>query len=245
MDDAQLIAKLKTDLTWIQKHERILLALIAAAALWFGIGKIDTLIANHDAANLHTAEVTANIQADWNAKQAQIVAEQAAQYKALADKVAAQNAALEQANINLATALTKQQKTDASLPPTELVARINTLVPAAGATVTPTGVALPSTGAVAVTQELERVPVLTQQLDNETKLYTDDEQLLVAAKGLNDTLYSQVDGLKLQIVDNDKVCKAQIAVVKAEARKSKRKWFVIGYVAGFVSRQAIKSYLGF
>jgi hypothetical protein len=225
---------------WVKAHERLLLVVAGGLVLWFALGKIDTMIEHHDAAALHTAEVTANIQADWNAKQAQIVAQQAAEYKALADKVEAQNAALEAANVTLATALTKQQKTDAALPPTELVARWNTLVPAAGSTVTPTGVALPSTGAIATVQELERVPVLSSQIENDRTQIANDERLIGAGLSEKQSLYAQVDGLKLQIVDDTKVCKAQVAEVKAAARKSKLRWFTIGFITGFISRQIIK-----
>jgi hypothetical protein len=237
--------KIKADLSWLQRHERLVLAVIAGLALWFAIGKVDTLIADHDNANLQQAKVIAQVQEEKNQALAAQVAQQAADYKALADKVNAQNAALEQANVNLANALVQRQKTDASLPPTELVARMNALVPAAGATVTPTGVSLPQAGAVAVTQELEKVPSLAARLDNEVAEVTADQKLIDAGVVQVRTLNEQVTGLKLKAVDDAKVCQAQVAVVKAEARKAKRKWFVIGWVTGFLSRQTIKSYTGF
>jgi hypothetical protein len=240
MDDATLTAKLKADLTWLQKHEKMILVALAGVVLWFAIGKIDTLIANHDTAVLHQAEVTANIQADWNKKQAEIVAQQAAEYKALAEKVSQQNAALEQANVALATALTKQQKIDATLPPTELAQRWNTLVPTASAVVTPSGISVPILGAVATVQELEKVPVLSEQLTNTQTQFENEKKLVNQSTVEKQSLYAQVDGLKLQIVDDSKVCKAEVAVVKAEARKGKRKWFLIGFAAGFVARQVIK-----
>jgi hypothetical protein len=236
---------LETYLKWIEAHERLLLVAIGGAVLWFALGRIDTLIANHDKANLTQAQTTALIQAQKDQALATAAQQAAAQYQALAERVQAQNAALEQANVTLATALAKQQKTDASLPPTELVARMNTLVPAAGATVTPTGVALPSTGAVAITQQLERVPVLTSELDNEIAEVGQDQKLIDAGVVETKALTDQVTGLKLQIVDDNKVCTDKIAVVKAEARKSKRRWFVAGVVVGFSVRQAIKTYLGF
>jgi hypothetical protein len=244
MDDATVMTKLKADLTWIQKHERIILFLVGGLILWFAIGKIDTLIANHDHANLQEAQVAAAVQEEKNQALAAQIAQQAAEYKALAEKVEAQNAALEQANVNLATALTKQQKTDATLPPTELVARFNTLVPAAGATVTPTGVALPSTGAVATVQQLEKVPVLAAQLDNEIAIETGTQKLLDASEGRIVTLNDQITGLKAQAVLDDKVCKDTIKTVKDDARKSKRKWFVAGFVSGVSIRGVVKIVFG-
>ena len=222
--------------TYVKAHERLLLALIGGVALWFAIGKVDTLVANHDNANLKQAQVVASQQADKNQALAAQAALQAAQYQALAAKVDAENAVLVQANATLSAALVKQQKTDATLPPTELVARLNTLVPQADATVTPTGVALPEAGAVATVQQLEQVPVLTQQLSDETQIASDTAGLLAAANENRATLTDEISGLKLEAVDSAKVCTAQIAVIKAEARKSKRRWFVAGFVAGIATR---------
>lgn len=245
MDDAQVIAKVKSDLTWLQKHERIICIPLLGLVLWFAIGKVDTLIADHDKAMLTQAQATALIQEHKNEALAAAAEQAAAQYQALAEKVQQQNAALEQANVALSTALAKQQKTDATLPPTELVTRWNTLVPEASVSIMNGQITVPQTGAVATVQQLEEVPVLRTQNANISTQNANIQSELGASRTQVDALTHQVDGLNLQIVDNKKVCQDQIAVVKAEARKSKRRWFVIGYVAGFVSRQAIKSYLGF
>jgi len=54
------------------------------------------------------------------------------------------------------------------------------------------------------------------------------------------TLNTEVGSLRLQLGDDAKVCSAQIATVKAAARRSKRRWFYAGLVAGFIGRQLIK-----
>lgn len=230
---------------YIKTHERLVLSVIAGLVLWFSIGKIDTLIANHDHANLQQAQVTAQVQQEKNTVLATQVAQNAAQYKELSDKVQSQNAQLEQAKTQLATALAKQQKTDATLPPSDLVARWNTLVPQAGATVTPNGVTLSSAGAVVTVQQLEEVPVLSSQLENERTQLGNDQNLISAANASITTLNLRVDGLNLQLSDNAKVCTAQIKTIKAEARKSKRRWFIVGMVIGFIGRQVIKTETGF
>jgi hypothetical protein len=227
---------LQTISTYFKTHERLLLALIGGVALWFAIGRVDTLIANHDNANLKQAQVVASQQAEKNQALAAQATEQAVQYQALAAKVDAENAALVQANATLSAALVKQQKTDATLPPTELVARLNTLVPQADATVTPTGVALPEAGAIATVQQLEQVPVLNSELSNTKEQLENVDSLLKASTGQVATLTDEVSGLKLEAVDSAKVCTAQIATVKAEARRSKRRWFVAGFVAGIATR---------
>jgi hypothetical protein len=230
---------LETYIKWIEAHERLLLAAVAGLVLWFGIGKIDTLIIHHDQAQLAQATEASKVQAEKDAATATLALQEREQYKALAQQVATQNEALEQANATLTAALSQRQKTDASLPPSELVNRWATLVPQAKPTVTPSGVALDSAGAVATVQELEKVPVLSSQIENEhTQL--ENAQKLVASEGTQiTTLNTLVTGKDAELADNAKVCATQIATVKAEARKSKMHWFEAGYVAGLVTRGVI------
>lgn len=237
-------AKIKDELSWLQRHEKLVLSVIAGLVLWFVIGKIDTAIQHHDEANLAQAKVIAAEDASKTAAIAAQVAQQAAQYKELADKVQAQNAALAQANVQLSQALAKQQHTDATLPPSELVARWNTLVPQANAQLTPNGVTLPSVGAVETVQQLEEVPVLRTQLDNE-RTRTANALSLVAAEGTQiATLNTEVTALHTQIVDNSKECQAQIKVLKDQEAK-KRKWYALIFsVVGFGVRSYIHSATG-
>jgi hypothetical protein len=217
-------------------HERLVLALIAAGVLWMGIGKIDTLIQHHDDANLKQAQVIAAKDAVNNAAIAAQAASDKAAFDALQAKLQAQDAALIQANVALATALTKQQKVDATLPPTDLMARWNTLVPNAGVSVSNGQAVIPMTGAVATVQQLEIIPVQQEKITNDQALIANGNALAIAqTKHVND-LTAEVTGLKLQSVDDAKVCQAQIAVVKADARKSKRRWFIAGFVAGIATR---------
>ena len=221
---------------YLKAHERLILALVAAGVLWFAIGKIDTLIQHHDGANLKQAQTIAAVQSQKDAAIAAQVASDKAAFDALQAKLQAEDAALIQANVALATALTRQQKTDATLPPTDLVARWNALVPQAAASVTPKGVTLPNTGAIATVQQLEIIPVQQEEITNEQTLVANGEALAVAqAKQVTD-LTAQITGLKLSAVDDAKVCQTQIAVVKADARKSKKRWFIAGFVAGIATR---------
>jgi uncharacterized protein YecT (DUF1311 family) len=231
---------------YFKLHETLIIILASFTLLWFVSGKIEGVIAAHDAVNLATTKATLAAQVQTNNDRQALIAQQAADYKALAAKYQAQDAALAQANVALAQALTAQQKKDAALPIPQLVTRWIQLVPDAGVSVAANGtVSVSEVGAHATVNELEKVPVLTTELANEKQVCSNTSTLLDAANGRVVTLNSQVDGLKLQSKDADNVCKAQIAVVKADARKSKRRWFVIGFISGFVSRQAIKTYTGF
>lgn len=225
---------------YIKAHERLIIVVVLSVLSWFTFGKIENAIAAHDNANLQQAKVVASVQQEKNDATAALVAQQAAQYQALAEKVQTQNAQLEQANVALSAALVKQQKTDASLPLPDLANRWTALVPEAKPTATPTGLAVDTPGAVATVQQLELVPVQQQKLATTQTELTNDDQLLTAAHTLNGTLETQVTGLQLQLTDNTKVCTDQIAVVRAQARKSKRRWFVAGVVVGWTLRQAVK-----
>jgi len=238
--------------TFLLDHEKLIIVVIAAIVIFFGYVKITNIIADHDAANLKQAQVVAQQQADQNAalaKQAQANAQQIADDKAqlqvLTDRLTAQNQQLVNANTALATALTKQQKTDASLPVPDLVNRWAQLTPGSnftGAITSGNNVSVTPSNALATVQQLEKVPVLTTQLANETTEKTNDDALIAQQnKNIFDlntsvtTLNGQVVGLNKTIVDNGVVCQEQIKVVKDAARKSKRHWFIVGYVAGFVS----------
>ena len=249
--------------SFLLDHERLLIVIIAAVVLWFSYGKYADIRANEADKALQeqklvvAAQVQANQQlaAQVQKDEAQQAADKAA-LQALTDKVTAQNQQLAQANIALANTLAKQQKTDATLPPSELAqhwAQITPNMPAGGVTVSKdNAIAVTQAGAVATVVQLERVPFLTQELANETTQKQNDDQIIAnQTKNIFDLgttigdLHKQIDGKDLLIADNTKQCTDEKNVMKAQFRKSKRRWFVIGYVAGFVSRQAIKSYLGF
>jgi hypothetical protein len=226
-------------------HERLLIVIIAAALIFAGYVKVTNIIAAHDAANLKQAQVVAQAQEAANAQLAQQVQADKAALQALTDKVTAQNQQLTNANIALATALSKQQKTDATLPPSDLAqrwAQITPNMPIGGVSVSPdNSMKVTQAGAVATVQQLEKVPVLTQQLDNMTVEKTNDDQVIAKQNTSIFDLNTQVGGLQKQIVDNDKVCQAAIKVEKDNARKGKRRWFIIGYIAGFASKAFLSS----
>ncbi len=244
MNTTDIETKIKNELSWLQKHERLVLAVVAGLVLWFAIGKIDSLIANHDNANLQQAKVTAQVQEEKNQALAEQVSKDRLAYDALAAKIEARDAQLQQMQYQLVAALTKQQQTDKTMTPTELTQRWNVLVPEAAVSITNGHVTLPDSGARATVIELEKAPVLTQELSAKTEELGNSQALLKASGQQVTTLNDLVSGLQLKAVDDAKVCSAQIAVVKAEARKSKRRWFGIGFVTGFLARQYIKTATG-
>jgi hypothetical protein len=239
-----IVTQLHPISTYLKAHEHLLIVLVLVVLSWFALGKVQSVLAAHDNANLAQAKVTAAVQQEKNDALAKQIAQQAAEYKALADKVNAQNAALEQANVNLANALIKQQRTDASLPPSELANRWTVLVPQAKPVVTPTGIAVDTPSAVATVQALEETPALRAQLSNERTQLENAQKLIVDEGTQIATLNTLVTGKDALLADDAKVCAARVAVVKADARKSKLRWFYAGVAVGWLARQAVKTYIG-
>jgi len=230
--------------TFLFDHEYLLMAILAAALIWFVSGKIENIIAAHDNANLQAQKLVTEAQVRANQQLAVQVQTDAENLKALQDKFATINAQLAQANTTLAAALANRQKTDAALPLPDLAIRWHEILPGASPAATPTGVSLDSLGAHATVSALEQIQPLKDQLANETTMKNNGDALLAAANTSILDLNKRVDGLNLTIVDNTKQCKDEKKVMTDQFRKSKRRWFIVGYVAGFISRQAILSYTG-
>jgi multidrug efflux pump subunit AcrA (membrane-fusion protein) len=225
--------------TFLLDHERLIIVGILGIGLWFGYGKYADIRAAHDNAILAQAKLTTDAQVKANQQlTAQVQADQAA-LQQLQTKLEAQNAALVSANTQLATALTQRQHTDAALPLPDLAVRWNQLVPTAIITAVPAGLAVDPAGAHATVAALEQVDPLKQELTNVTTEKQNDDLLLTQANKNIFDLNAQVQGATKLDTDHQAQCVDQIKVVKAEAAKSKRRWFVIGYIAGFLSRQFI------
>jgi hypothetical protein len=139
--------------------------------------------------------------------------------------------------------LQTQKGKDATLPPTDLANRIQTLAPGGAVTVVADGYHLDQTEAVVIAQALEEPPVLRQELtadetiiSNDTAIIANDTKILDAEKQSHGsdvtTLQAKLDTANQEIKD-----------VKAQARKGKLKWFGIGYIAGFASSEILKAFV--
>lgn len=227
---------------YLKTHERLAIVILAVALIWGVAGKVENTIAAHDKARLNADAAVLQAQVDKNAAVAQANAQLAAQFQTLQQQTAAANAQLEKNMAAALKALSAQQTADAALAPTDLAARIESLTALPNNSVVPTatGYTLTAPAAVSIAQHLESVPTLTNEVTNLQTEKTNDEKELALQTKLVGGLNTQIDGLKLQMTDATKVCNDQVAVVKAEARKSKRRWFVAGFVTGFVSSVALK-----
>ncbi len=247
--------------SFLLDHEKLLIVIVFAVLCWWGYGKYAQIRLDHDNAALQQQKLVVAAQVQQNAAlavQAQKDAAQSAADKAalqaLSDKVAAQNQQLTNANIALATALSKQQKTDAGLPIPDLVNRWAQLTPGTNFAnaVTPGGnVEVTPSNALATVQQLEKIDPLTKELANETTEKTNDDQIITAQNKSILDLGTQVGTLNASLAgafkldtDHQKQCTDEKNVMKSEFRKSKRHWFYAGAVFGFIGRQVIKMETG-
>jgi|SRR6266576_76830 len=230
---------IKADLTYLKTHLTLLVAVVVlAGGVVYGS---ESLIASHDSQReAKDSKVLALVMAQTaDLKTRMVQDEQAAtvrdaQYAAiiaqLSGTIAKQTAQLQkqkQVNATLTAVQTAEaisQKTQAQ--PGEVQAQADSVV-----------LSLPV--ARTINSNLDELVTIKTQL-NETenqfalqKKLTDDAML--DAENAKNVIVSQAD----QMVQAEKVCKDQIAVVKAQARKSKLKWFGVGYVLGLVTARFI------
>ena len=229
---------IKPELTWLQKHERIIIIALVLLFCGWGINKW----INNDAKKADAqAQIAMQQLADQKAKDAQDatqVAQLDAQYQQLVVTVTARECATSSSNCATKRRATKAANSRPADDAAPIGYQMGDLVSAK-----PDDIRVATDGNLEVTEpvalntveQLEQVPVLTLNLANETSVATANQQEAEKANALNSALVLQVGDLQTTITKDDAACKAQVASVKADANKSKVKWFKIGFVTGFIS----------
>ena len=156
------------------------------------------------------------------------------QYQALVDTLTKQNQTLVSGIVARNQAVATQQKTDATLPLADLAVRQQTLAGTPGITSTESGLVESAAAAVVVTQKLESLPALEQNVKDQQTVITNKDSQIASINTVTNGLNDQVNGLKVQIVDGQKACIAQVNEAKAVARKKKASWFVHGLEIGAI-----------
>ena len=223
--------------TWLQKHERLLIvALVLLAGSW-GTNHLLNNMASADKTKADVAVAALNTQKATDAQLALQSAQVQAQYQTMVTQLTAQNVELAKAVSSRNTGLQAQKGTDASLPLEALATRLQTLsqAPVGSISVAQNSLTLTQPGAIAITQTLEEVPVLQANLKDTQQLADNSSKELAQSNLVIGSLNTQVAGLTLAGVDADKACKAEVASVKASARKSKVRWFKIGFFTGLIT----------
>jgi hypothetical protein len=164
---------------------------------------------------------------------------------ALVVQVSQENAQLVNAIQNRTQTTIVQQKADKTLPLPDLATRWENLagLQSTDITATESGLSVSDAGSRLTVQALENVPTLTANLADSQNIIANKDQQITSLNEFQGTLQDQVKGLNTQIGDADKACKATVASVKADARKSKMKWFLTGIGIGIGGGVAIMAKL--
>lgn len=221
-------------ITFFKSHERVLLLLSALAVAGWLLHRYEDLVHDADIGRNAVAQEQLKQQVAQNQQLATQIAAQEQDYKKLVAQMAAQNASLLAAIANRNQQTTHQQQTDQALPLAELAKRWAFLISAAPDAIIPSGQNLSASEQASRTtvQQLELVAPQAATIKDQQEILANKEKTLDSCTSLNVSYMSRVDGLNKQIVDADKACKAEIAVVKSSARKSKIKWFATGVGVG-------------
>ena len=234
LSTGQIWTVAKNDLNWLQRHERVV---IVALVLFVG-GFLGNKALNYDA-SLKDAKVAALTQVVSQDKQnaaalalASATAQQ--QYQLVLDTVSKQNTALEASVAQMAAGLKAQQAADRVLPPSGLAQRLEVLVPATqgGVTTTTDSMTLNTNAAVSVVSALEQVPVLQNELNNETQVADNNRSALESASTVIADKTAQVAGLNKSLTDQQAHEAAAVAAEKVKTKKAWRSGFKWGFAAG-------------
>lgn len=208
------------DLKWLRTH-LILLVLVVGLAFG-GVYSVESVVAKHDEATSSKYELilqqqekqTAALEANWQAVQAQLIAQNAQLSQAITS-----------ANKNLAVQIQK----NATLTAQEAASQIATTTQGT-ASASGNNVVLDLLTARKVSDALVTLPVVqtelvdtTQQLKNTQTILTNTQADVVQQKEL---VKAEVDS-----------CSAQIKVIKVHQRKNILKALGIGYVAGLLTKR--------
>ena len=234
---------LENYLSWFKHHERFVLVAASLLFLTFGVYRGLGYLERRDQRIYDKRMAVLEAQVEANAATAKQNAVLAQQYADLAKQVMADNTKLALA-ITARDAATKVQiEKDKTLPPADLATRWEFLAGLPLGTVKPTPgdlFTISDPGARQTVVALETIPQLKADLEDTRTQNGNKDKQVTAQTGVIAGLHVEIDGLGRQIVDADKVCKAETTLLKAQARKSKLKWFVSGAVAGFLVRPLSK-----
>ena len=230
----QLWTVAKNDASWLQRHERIVIvALVLCTGVFLGNKLLNYESAQKDA---KVAALTFVVNQDKQtvANLALQAATAQAAYQTTLDAITKQNVALVQANAQELASLAQRQTADRVLPPSGLAQRLEVLVPATqgGVTTTTDSMTLNTNAAVSVVSALEQVPVLQNELNNETQVADNNRSALESASTVIADKTAQVAGLNKSLTDQQAHEAAAVAAEKVKTKKAWRSGFKWGFAAG-------------
>jgi hypothetical protein len=222
------------DLNWLKTH--LVLLAILVSLTFGGVYGVEALVAKHDAS---TASQYQAIAAATAAQNATIQAQTQQQITLLA----AQNAQLQAQMAQLAQAISSrdakllaQQAKIPSMTPVQIAAEFPKYLTKGIATVEGSGVLLDAPASQEILAQVEEVPVLKQDIIDLNSINAKQASEITNLNTSNNSLITALDSEKASHSADNTANAKELISVKAQARKSKLKWFGIGFVAGFVGR---------
>lgn len=213
--------------SWFKTHERLIaLVLVLLVGGWLGNRYLNNS-ATDAAAKAHTAEVAAQA-ASLQASQA------AAAFQTALTVMQAQNAALA-ATVAKRQQVTEKQVAEVTAPNTTAQKALDDVHSVYGEQIGMTGI---------IVDNHLAFPIETVQVFSATKIERDADEATIADQNVeivNDknvisACQTNVAALEVKNIADGKAADAQIAKLKADGRKSKRNWFIAGFVAGLATR---------
>lgn len=225
-----------SDLNYLKHH--IILLVIVVGLAFGGIYTVESLVAKHDIANASRYSLILKQQEQQTASLSAQIKNDEANSQRIEMQLFAQNTQLTQemsvANRNLAVQIQKNASLTAEQAASQIAASTQGIASASG-----NSVILDLLTARKVSDALITLPVVQTELIDTTKQLKNTQTILTNTQTDVTQQKALVTGLQSQLVDETQSCKAQIAVVKAKARKSKFKWFLAGVVTGFIGKKLI------
>lgn len=228
-------------------HEKLIITMIVSVVLWAGYTRLINYLEHSAELQATASQIALQAQIDTNKALAAEVRQVRLDYETLRQEYEAKNRALEARITQRSIVVEKQQEKDKTLQPTELAGRWTELIALAPETITPnaTGYQADPMAAIETVIRLETLPQLAQDLQDTRQIVKNKDMQIDALAVVADKLTKQVDGLNIQIEKQETASKDQIALVKAQARKSKFRWFIAGVVVGAAARGIVKVATGF
>ena len=222
--------------TLFKAHERLIIVSLIIGASVFGFQKYADIRANDSSAKVQAAQAQVAAQKAADAQLATQVQQTTAQYQQMVQALSAQNTQLAATIAQRNTQLSQQQATDKTLPLPQLATRWAAEANFPASELQTNGATLVVTQDIVAdtVEQLDSIPVLQANLkDTQTELVS-TQAALSTANVLVGQQKQEISGLQQQNADQVKADNAEIANVKAQARKSRLKWFGAGLVTGFI-----------
>lgn len=233
------VSVITKDWDWLKTH--ILLLAVTGIFVVGSVYGVESLIARHDAASAAKYSVLLATQIQQTQAVEKQLATDEAHWTQVEQTLLNQNAQLSKTIVTENKQVENQRKADATLNAQQAAERLTQQTKAASGEVVASGdnvvVDLPITRSIVSDLDLlvgtqDTLKATQTQLVNETTI-ADNAKSDAAAKN------TLITNLKAQNDAQVKSCDARIALVKAQARKGKLKWFVSGVVVGFIGKRLL------